>query len=116
VITNPTASTVLCFGDSNTHGTPGDDPEYRRLPIDQRWTGRLQRLLSDGYHVIEEGLGGRTIDLGEFRRVAQVRGLHFLDAADAARADIDGIHFTAASHTPFAEMVAAGIRSVHSRP
>lgn len=213
--------TVLCFGDSNTHGTPGDDPEFRRLPIDQRWTGRLQRLLGDGYHVVEEGLNGRTIDLdyadrpglngraylvpcllshspldvivlmlgsndtkaefgrsaaqiaaswdgflddlfanswtpdggrpavilispllidpdqpwfadvtggdyaafdksralaGEFRAVAQARGLIFLDAADVARVDLDGLHFTADSHEPFAAMVAAGIRSVHSGP
>jgi hypothetical protein len=35
---------VLCFGDSNTHGAPGDGPEYVRLEPDVRWTGRLQRL------------------------------------------------------------------------
>jgi lysophospholipase L1-like esterase len=42
--------------------------------------------------------------------------LCFADSADAARAGLDGIHFTAASHAPFAELVAAGVRSVHSRP
>jgi len=56
-------ATILCFGDSNTHGTPSDDEEYARLPADVRWTGRLQRLLGDGYHVIEEGLPGRTTNV-----------------------------------------------------
>jgi len=63
VITDPDATRVLCFGDSNTHGTPGDDPEYVRLPADRRWTGLLQQLLGDGYDVVEEGLNGRTTDL-----------------------------------------------------
>ncbi len=63
MITDPEASRVLCFGDSNTHGTPGDDPDAVRLPADRRWTGVLQRLLGDGYDVLEEGLSGRTTDL-----------------------------------------------------
>ncbi|HEX7266984.1 MAG TPA: GDSL-type esterase/lipase family protein [Streptosporangiaceae bacterium] len=63
MITNPAAHTVLCFGDSNTNGIPGDDENYVRLPAAVRWTGRLQRLLGDGYYVIEEGLNGRTTDL-----------------------------------------------------
>jgi lysophospholipase L1-like esterase len=63
VIINPAAYTVLCFGDSNTNGMPGDDKNYVRLPADVRWTGRLQRRLGDGYYVIEEGLNGRTTDL-----------------------------------------------------
>lgn len=61
--TDPAAVRVLCFGDSNTHGTPADDPEYVRLGPDVRWTGRLQRLLGDEYDVIEEGLSGRTTDV-----------------------------------------------------
>jgi lysophospholipase L1-like esterase len=63
VITNPAASPVLCFGDSNTNGIPSDDDNDVRLPADVRWTGRLQRLLGDRYYVIEEGLSGRTTDL-----------------------------------------------------
>jgi lysophospholipase L1-like esterase len=61
--TDPDAVRVLCFGDSNTHGTPADDPEYVRLGPDARWTGRLQRLLGTGYEVVEEGLPGRTTDV-----------------------------------------------------
>lgn len=63
MLTNPAARRVLCFGDSNTHGAPSDDPDYVRLGPDVRWTGRLQRLLGDDYDVIEEGLSGRTTDV-----------------------------------------------------
>lgn len=49
---------ILCFGDSNTHGyMPGLETRY---PIDQRWSGLLGKLLGDGYHVVEEGMDGRT--------------------------------------------------------
>ncbi len=63
MITEPATTRVLCFGDSNTHGAPGDDPDYVRLSADRRWTGLLQRVLGDGYDVVEEGLSGRTTDL-----------------------------------------------------
>jgi lysophospholipase L1-like esterase len=63
VRTDPAAVRVLCFGDSNTHGTPADDPEYVRLGPDRRWTGLLQQRLGDGYEVVEEGLAGRTTDV-----------------------------------------------------
>jgi lysophospholipase L1-like esterase len=49
---------VLCYGDSNTWGF---DPARReRFSGEQRWPGVLQKTLGAGYHVIEEGLGGRT--------------------------------------------------------
>lgn len=54
---------VLCFGDSNTYGQGAGDVEYPapgRLPFDDRWTTHLQSGLGDGYHVISEGLNGRT--------------------------------------------------------
>jgi lysophospholipase L1-like esterase len=50
--------TILCFGDSNTWGAPPAGDE--RLPRRIRWPGALQGLLGEGYHVIEEGLNGRT--------------------------------------------------------
>lgn len=50
--------TILCFGDSNTHGYNPNDGT--RWPYNVRWTGLLQKELGDGFHVIEEGLGGRT--------------------------------------------------------
>ncbi len=52
---------ILCFGDSNTWGAvPGGGG---RFPRDVRWPGVLQGLLGAGYHVIEEGLNGRTATL-----------------------------------------------------
>ena len=50
--------TVLCYGDSNTHGR--DPVTKERLPRDVRWPGVLQSELGSEYHVIEEGLNGRT--------------------------------------------------------
>jgi lysophospholipase L1-like esterase len=51
--------TVLCFGDSNTYGSiPGE--EGGRYGWEIRWPGVLARELSDGWHVVEEGLPGRT--------------------------------------------------------
>lgn len=54
--------TVLCFGDSNTHGTcPIPVRGQRdRLPPDLRWPGQMAARLGPGWHVIEEGHPGRT--------------------------------------------------------
>lgn len=51
--------TVLCYGDSNTYGADPNDA-YGRHPWPIRWPGRLQALLGPGYHVVEEGMSGRT--------------------------------------------------------
>jgi len=54
-----TAKTILCFGDSNTWGARPDSDE--RYPRSVRWPSVLQKLLSDDYEVINEGLVGRTL-------------------------------------------------------
>jgi lysophospholipase L1-like esterase len=53
---------VLCYGDSNTHGTAPMDSlaDRRRLARAERWPGVLAAELGAGWHVIEEGLPGRT--------------------------------------------------------
>ena len=54
---------VLCFGDSNTYGyDPAGmrDGTAVRYARDVRWCGVAQRDLGEGWHVIEEGLNGRT--------------------------------------------------------
>ena len=53
--------TVLLFGDSNTHGTmPMPDlGGAGRFAREDRWSGRLARLLAD-WEVIAEGHPGRT--------------------------------------------------------
>jgi lysophospholipase L1-like esterase len=57
-----TAKTVLCFGDSNTHGTMpmvsfGDKG---RFPPETRWTSIMAGALGEGWHVLAEGHPGRT--------------------------------------------------------
>lgn len=49
---------ILCFGDSNTWGyAPMENRRYTEL---ERWTGLMAAALGDEFHVIEEGLNGRT--------------------------------------------------------
>ena len=50
--------TILCYGDSNTWGYNAADAG--RFPREVRWTGVMAHELGAGYHVIEEGLNGRT--------------------------------------------------------
>jgi lysophospholipase L1-like esterase len=54
--------TVLCFGDSNTHGTlpMRDLDESRRLPRGERWPDVLAGHLGPGWDVVADGLPGRT--------------------------------------------------------
>ena len=53
---------ILCYGDSNTHGTaplerPGGDARH---PKGQRWPDVLAAALGPDHEVISEGLPGRT--------------------------------------------------------
>lgn len=50
---------ILCFGDSNTYGYIPENGN--RYPWGVRWTSLLNEKLGvDKYHIIEEGLCGRT--------------------------------------------------------
>ena len=55
---------ILCYGDSNTWGTIGrwlkSDEPSERFDEFTRWPCVVQRELGENYHIIEEGLGGRT--------------------------------------------------------
>lgn len=54
-----TVKTIVCYGDSNTHGY--DPVDEGRYPYEVRWPGRLQLLLGrDAYYVVEEGLNSRS--------------------------------------------------------
>jgi lysophospholipase L1-like esterase len=79
---------VLCFGDSNTWGyEPGTENRY---PRDVRWPGRLQALLGEQWHVVEEGLRGRTATLDS--PVAFGRnGLSYLPACLDSHAPLDAV-------------------------
>jgi lysophospholipase L1-like esterase len=67
---------VLCYGDSNTFGwIPG---ELGRFPSDVRWPGVLAAALGDGWHVIEEGLPGRTTVFEDPFRPGSMNGRTYL--------------------------------------
>ena len=54
--------TVLCFGDSNTHGTPamGEIDERRRFDRAERWPAIMASRLGCDWEVIAEGQPGRN--------------------------------------------------------
>ena len=56
------AKTVLCFGDSNTHGTVPmtSMTDIRRFPHDIRWPSVMANALGSDWKVICEGHPGRT--------------------------------------------------------
>ena len=79
---------VLCFGDSNTWGyEPGTE---NRFPRDVRWPGRLQELLGGGWHVVEEGLRGRTATLDSPVALGK-NGLSYLPACLDTHQPLDAV-------------------------
>ena len=55
---NTIPKTIVCFGDSNTHGY--NSSNMGRFTEKERWTCLLADLLGSDYLVREEGLSGRT--------------------------------------------------------
>lgn len=55
-------ATILCYGDSNTHGTKPVEVlgAFDRYPRGQRWPDVMARALGSQHEVIAEGLPGRT--------------------------------------------------------
>jgi lysophospholipase L1-like esterase len=53
---------ILCFGDSNTHGTLAmrDLTDRRRLDTPDRWTSVMAQTLGADWDVVAEGHPGRT--------------------------------------------------------
>ncbi|MFK7746225.1 MAG: SGNH/GDSL hydrolase family protein [Roseobacter sp.] len=73
---------VLCFGDSNTHGTKAfrtiDD--RRRHTYEDRWPTVMAGVLGAGWHVISEGHPGRTAVHDDPIEGAHKNGLRYLQA------------------------------------
>lgn len=83
--------TVLCFGDSNTHGSVpmrqlGD---RRRFPPEVRWPGVMAANLGAGWRVIEEGHPGRTTVYADPVEGAHKSGLAVLPALLETHRPID---------------------------
>ena len=79
---------VLCFGDSNTWGL--DPATEARFPREVRWPGRLQAALGEKWHVVEEGLNGRTATLDS--PVAPGKnGLTYLEPCLDSHAPLDAV-------------------------
>jgi lysophospholipase L1-like esterase len=75
-----TDRTILCFGDSNTHGTIAmTAPEDRRRhPRAARWPSVMAARLGAGWEVICEGLPGRTSVFDDPVEGAHKNGLRML--------------------------------------
>lgn len=83
--------TVLCYGDSNTHGTApmaalGDRVRY---DASTRWPGVMRKALGEGWTVIEEGLPGRTTVHADPLEGAYKNGLAVLPAILETHAPVD---------------------------
>src|SRR5262245_6704017 len=77
---------VLCYGDSNTWGL--DPTTQQRFPREVRWPGRLQAALGASWHVIEEGLNGRTTTLDSVLLPGR-NGLEYLGPCLESHAPLD---------------------------
>lgn len=85
--------TILCYGDSNTWGfVPGSlifETFYmERFARTQRWTGLLQHQLGANYHVVEEGLNGRTTNV-DYKDIPGRNGKTFLPICLYTHSPID---------------------------
>lgn len=67
---------VLCYGDSITWGY--NPANQKRMLTNERWTGVLAEGLGKEYHVIEEGLNGRTTVLDDPTNGGYKNGLKYL--------------------------------------
>ncbi|CAA9430067.1 MAG: hypothetical protein AVDCRST_MAG15-2786 [uncultured Rubellimicrobium sp.] len=108
--------TLLCFGDSNTHGTPPIVTRgvYARFGGDVRWP-RVAAGLLPGWEVVEEGLPGRTAQFPDPVMGAHMDGRDGLKIALQSHGPIDALTIMLGTNdvktrygaTP--EKVAAGI-------
>lgn len=86
------ARTILCFGDSNTHGTPPitDRGVYARFDAATRWPPRAIAALRDAT-LIEEGLPGRTTQFDDPVMGAHMNGRTGLRTALCSHGPIDAL-------------------------
>lgn len=79
--------TVLCYGDSLTWG---HNPEtLSRHEHEDQWPTTLARALGPSFHVIAEGLGGRTTAYDDFLSGADRNGARILPTILSTHSPID---------------------------
>lgn len=83
--------TVLCFGDSNTHGTRAmrHVGDRRRFGKSVRWTGVMAANLPSDFNIIEEGLPGRTTVFDDPIEGAHKNGMRTLRAVLESHREVD---------------------------
>ena len=109
---------ILCFGDSNTHGTPPMQVqgEYNRFAAGVRWPTRMARAL--GWELVEEGLPGRTAQWGDAVMGPIMNGIDGLKIALQSHGPIDwlvimlGTNDAKARFGASAEQIAGGIAAL----
>lgn len=88
------ARTLMCFGDSNTHGSPPltriGEP-YHRFGPDVRWPRRTLAALGEGWDLVEEGLPGRTAQYDDPVMGAHMNGQTGLRIALQSHGPIDAL-------------------------
>lgn len=110
---------LLCFGDSNTHGTPPMSArgEVRRLGPEARWP-RVAAAALPGWEVVEEGLPGRTAQFADPVMGAHMDGRTGLRIALESHGPLDalaimlGTNDVKARFAPSPERVTAGIAAL----
>ncbi|SHK05088.1 SGNH/GDSL hydrolase family protein [Hespellia stercorisuis] len=109
---------VLCFGDSNTYGYIPDGSG--RFSRSVRWTGLLQEMLGREYHIIEEGLCGRTTVFQDEIRFGR-RGLDHIGVAVESHNPVDvlvimlGTNDCKSRYAASAKLIARGVEEVAAR-
>jgi lysophospholipase L1-like esterase len=84
---------LLCFGDSNMHGTipMRARDEVSRFDFQHRWPSVVQTLLGDDWRVIEEGLPGRTTSFDDPDEGKDRNALRYWQACVQSHRPVDAI-------------------------
>ena len=82
---------LMCFGDSNTHGTPPivDPGAYARFDAATRWPTRARAVLGAEWALVEEGLPGRTAQFDDIIMGTHMNGQGGLKIALQSHGPID---------------------------
>lgn len=85
--------TLLCFGDSNTHGTVPMQcaDEVTRYGFTQRWPGVVRAALGANWWIVEEGLPGRTTSFDDPEEGEDRNALRYWQACLQSHRPVDAI-------------------------